>query len=212
MNTYTSRLERLIQALISYVLKPWYPPLLAFLAALDHFVIVIPTDGLLITAILAAPKRWFRYFAWLTVGSVIGGTLLAGTIQLYGTPFLEWLSPGIHETYYWKLMDSWVDHYGLWTLFFVSALPIFQHPVIAITALAELPLLQIAAYLFAGRCIKFGLYSWLALRAPRALFRLKSIRKEVQEVSDRDPLDAAQAGGHLGQITPAGKRSASGQK
>jgi membrane protein YqaA with SNARE-associated domain len=177
-----SHIERLLHVLHAYVQKRWYPPLLGLLAAVDHFVIVIPTDGLLITAILAAPRRWLAFFAWLTLGSVAGGALLAGLIQVYGTPLLEWISPGIHLTSYWQLTDGWIERFGLWVLFVVAALPVFQHPAIAITALAELPLSQMTLAMLAGRLVKYGAFSWLASHAPRLLFKFKSIRKEVHEV------------------------------
>jgi len=175
-------LSKFIRTLQTYVSRPWYPPLLGLLAALDHLIIIIPTDGLLVTSILAAPKRWLSFVLWLTLGSVLGGTLLATFIQTYETPFLEWVSPGIHLTEYWKLTDSWVEEYGLWALFTIAALPIFQHPVIAITALAGLPLYQIALFMLGGRIIKYGVFGWLASHAPQALLRMKSVRKELEEI------------------------------
>ncbi|MCC7441559.1 MAG: hypothetical protein IT285_08000 [Bdellovibrionales bacterium] len=177
----------MIRALQGYIQRPWYPPLLGLLAAADHFVVVVPTDGLLITAVLAAPRRWPAFFAWLTLGSVLGALLLAATIQIYGTPFLEWLLPGIHADPFWKLSTRWIDEFGLWALLAVAALPIFQHPAIAIAALAEIPLSKIALFIFVGRVLKYGALSGLALRAPEVLMRFKGLRKEVRETGACEP-------------------------
>jgi len=180
-------LDRLIGTLQTYIARPWYPPLLGVLAALDHFVFVIPTDGLLVTSVIAAPKRWLSTFLWITLGSVVGGVVLAAFLQHYGTPFLEWLSPGILETHYWKLTISWVDHYGLWALFAITALPIFQHPVIAITALAGIPLGKIALFMLGGRIVKYAVFTWLSIHAPKVLFRMRPVHKEIDEVIEALP-------------------------
>ncbi|MEK6580286.1 MAG: hypothetical protein AABZ55_13760 [Bdellovibrionota bacterium] len=177
-------IEKWIQWLQSYVLRFWYAPLLGALALIDHFVLIIPTDGLLVTAVIASPKHWFRNFLWVTLGSVAGASLLAALIQSFGMPFLEWFSPGIHDSAYWRLTDSWVDLYGLWVLLAVAALPVFQHPAIAIAALADLPLGEITLYILGGRILKYGVLSWLASHAPKVLLRIKSIQKEIKEVAD----------------------------
>lgn len=170
-----------LQRIQKYAHTRWYPLVLAFLAALDHFVVIIPTDGLLITSVMLAPKRWITKFLWLTFGSVLGGVLLAVMVQHYGNPFLEWVMPGIHGARSWQITQDFMESYGLWTLFGVAASPFIQHPAIAIAALMELPLLHIAGALIAGRLLKYALFAYLASHAPRYLLKVKFIRKEIEE-------------------------------
>ena len=182
------RFQSWLKHLQRHVAKPWYHPFIAFIVLIDHFVIFIPSDALLVMSVLAFPRRWVRAWLWVTLGSVFGGLALAWVLQRYGTHFLDWISPGILTSKYWLETDAWVHEYGLWSLLVVSALPIFQHPVIAITALAGHSLLQIGLFMLAGRLLKFGIYSWVASHTPRLLKRFSSVQKEIEEVQQSDDL------------------------
>lgn len=181
-------MKKVFHHLKLYVERPWFGPLLGLLAALDYFLIIIPTDGLLITSAMMAPKRWIRLSFWLALGSVAGAIAFAVFVQLYGNPFLEWAFPAIHENHFWKLSDQWMDHYGVWAVFFIGALPLVIHPVIAIAALAAIPIREIAFALFVARALKYGTYSWLASHAPHYLLRLKNLKKEVKH-AEREYMD-----------------------
>ncbi len=166
-----SRIERSFQQLQVYVGRPWYPLLLAFLAAADHLVIFIPTDALLISAVIAVPARWIRFFVWLTLGSLAGSAVLGGLVEIYGISIIEWVSPGIQRNEIWSLTLSWMDQHGLWALLLVSALPIFQRPAIALAVLSHLPLPSVFLAILAGRLIKFGTFAWLASHTPHLIRR-----------------------------------------
>jgi membrane protein YqaA with SNARE-associated domain len=177
--------ENLVRRLQTYASRPWYPPLLALMTALDHLVVFIPTDGLLITSVMATPRKWVRNFLWVTAGSMFGTLVLAWVVSVYGVSLLEWIVPGIQTSASWQITEQWMERYGLWALFIVAALPIFQHPVIALAALAGLSFGTIFWAILPGRLLKFGLFAWIASHAPRAFARLRlfrSVRKEVAEV------------------------------
>lgn len=169
--------------------QAWYGPLLALLAAVDYFIVVIPTDGLLISSSIAAPRRWFQFALWLAIGSVLGGVAFSFLVSLYGNGFLIWIFPTIRENQYWILSDKWMNLYGSWAVFFVTALPILSHPILAIAALMKVSIRDITVALLCGRIIKYGVFSWLASHAPQYLFRLKSLRKEADEATT-DYLDS----------------------
>lgn len=166
----------------SYVEKPWYPALLGFLAFIDYFIILIPTDGLLITSIMAAPRRWLSIGIAVSIGTTLGAAAFAITVHHLGNPFIDWLTPGIREHALWRASDGWVDKHGLWAMFGIAAMPIFQHPAIAIAALAQMPLTKMILAVFAGRSLKYFAFSWLSSHAPHYLFKFKSVRKEVETV------------------------------
>lgn len=155
-----------------YVQKPWYPEFLGLLAALDSFVVVIPTDGLLVTSVAAAPKRWLVLAFWTTLGSTVGAVILAILLQNYGHSVLEVLVPGIHNTHAWQITDRWVDEYGIWALFMVAALPFIQHPAIALVALAGVSIPKMAVVIFSGRLLKYLIFAYLSTHAPKLLTRI----------------------------------------
>jgi hypothetical protein len=172
-------MQKIIQRFHRYVQKPWYGPLIALLAAADHFVVVIPTDGLLISSVLSTPKKWIQFSLWIIIGSTLGAFLLALCVQVFGMPFLNELIPGVLKSAFWTKSVTWVDHYGLWALFGVSSLPVMQHPAIALLALSGTSVTRIAGTVLAGRFLKYSLLGWLSSHAPHLLLRMKLFRKEL---------------------------------
>jgi membrane protein YqaA with SNARE-associated domain len=172
MNGFLLRLRR-------YIAGPLYFPLVGCVAALDNLVLIFPVDGILVASVMAFPKRWISALFWLTLGSVMGGAAVAYVFQEYGPLLLDWLHPGMRENSYWILVDGWVDRHGIWALLVVTALPVVQLPVIAITAFTGMPIHQIAICMLIGRTAKYGIFSWLASHAPALLLRIRSVRKTV---------------------------------
>ncbi len=156
-----------------FVNRPWYGPFIGFLAAMDHLVIFIPTDGLLVSASLAVPRKWLRFFLCVVVGSLVGSAVLSLIVQTHGVSFLERVSPGILQSEAWIKTDEWADHYGLWVLAVVSGLPVFQQPAIVLAVLAGVPIPEILLVSLPGRLLKFGGFSWLASHAPHLILRFK---------------------------------------
>ena len=173
---------RLIPKLQRNVLKPWYPFALGLAAIADHFVLVIPMDGLTIGSIFLAPKRWFRLSLGTALGSVVGGALLAYLIQIYGITILDWAIPSIQTKPLWLMTDRWVDQYGLWVLFVTALLPVPQHPAIAIEALSGAGFSEILGVLLIGRLLKYFFFGYLASHAPEKLLRFRAIRGELEDL------------------------------
>jgi membrane protein YqaA with SNARE-associated domain len=165
-----------------YAHKPWYALVLCVFAASDAFLVIIPTDGLLVSSIFLAPKRWLEKCIAVAVGSTIGSALLFLCVQSMGISFLERISPGVTATRSWTLTHQWMDVYGLWAVFAVALSPIFQHPAVAISALMETPLDRVVVAVLVGRLIKYLVISWAASHSPKILFRFGFMRKELDEV------------------------------
>src|SRR6476620_9242043 len=79
----------------------WFIPLVAFLAAVDAFLVVIPTETLLITAVLAHPKRWIAVALWVTFGSAMGATLFGLVTSWFGEPFINYVFPQLLHSQTW---------------------------------------------------------------------------------------------------------------
>jgi membrane protein YqaA with SNARE-associated domain len=155
-----------------YVSRPWYPLLVGFLAFLDTFIFIIPTDGLLISSVMSAPRRAVSLAFWTTAGSVLGSVLFAVLID-HGVQFAEVTGPA------W--VHGFFEGWGSWALFAVAALPIVHHPVLVLACIAHTPLAQIALAMLGGRVVKYGTYAWVSTHAPKLLFKFKAIEKEVAE-------------------------------
>lgn len=176
------RLKRWVDLIQSHADRWWYAPAIALLAALDSFLVIIPTDGLLVGASMLAPRRWIYTALIVTLGSSTGALVLAALLEYHGLPLLLYLSPGLDETAAWnwsvKLMEDW----GEVTLFLISLSPIMQQPAVALAALAGMPLVQVFLFVFFGRLLKYGFLSWLATHAPNMLNRVWGLDKELEEV------------------------------
>ncbi|MEO7162476.1 MAG: hypothetical protein ABI041_06120, partial [Bdellovibrionia bacterium] len=61
--------------------RKWFISLVSILAALDAFVIFIPNEALLISAVIVRPKHWLRIALWVSVGSAIGAAVFAWMVS-----------------------------------------------------------------------------------------------------------------------------------
>lgn len=66
-------IRRLYDWVLSWAETPYGVPALVVLAFMESSFFPIPPDVLLIALALAAPTRAFKFAAWCTVGSVLGG-------------------------------------------------------------------------------------------------------------------------------------------
>lgn len=175
------RIRSWITILQKHVQSWWYTPLIAFLAALDSIVIVIPTDGLLVSATMLNPKRWVYLAVCLTLGSALGALFLAYLLELHGLPLLLKWYPEIVQTKSWMITDQLMDRWGALALFAVALSPFMQHPAVILAALAGMPLLELFGIVFVGRLIKYLALAWISTHAPDMLWKLWGIQGELEE-------------------------------
>ena len=171
-----------VKLLQYYIDRIWYLPLLSFLAILDNFLVVIPTDGILISSSMLKPQKWFYFSMFIGIGSAIGALILAYVIQLYGIQVVEMMFPDIQNSSAWIRTQKFFDEYGLWLLFAVAATPFTQQPAIILAVLAGIPLFQIFLVSLAGRTLKFILMAYIGSHAPHLLKKIWGVRDELKEV------------------------------
>lgn len=179
-------LKRWFTVLQRYSNRWWYAPAIGLLAFADLFLIVIPTDGLLVSAVMLSPRRWIYAAVVVSIGSSLGAYALAYVIHLHGLPFLLHLSPGIDQSSAWTWTSQLMSEWGTWGVFLIALSPLMQHPAIALAALAGMPESKIFAVVFAGRILKYLFLSWLATHAPGMLNRLWGLQYELEEVGLKD--------------------------
>lgn len=177
---FGQRTARWIKKLQKYSDRAWYLPLLSIIIGLDLFVLIIPSDAMMISSVLLRPKRWGRICLWVSAGSAFGALALAALLQ-WDSAWLMHFLPDIFQSSGWEQTDAFLDTHGGWALavFSFSLLP--QQPAVALAALAGMPLSLIFISVFAGRLVKYGLLAYFASHAPRLLGKVWFIRKELAQ-------------------------------
>lgn len=183
------RIIQRIQKLHHFLARWWYAPLLGLLSFVDHFIVIFPVDGMLISSILLKKERWFRMTFWTWVGSSLGAILVAVLAAWYGLPFVESFFPDLMNTGFWKWALEFFSHHGLWLLFISGILPLAQQPAAIIVGLAGSPLDRVAMVLFLARGLKFFVLGFISVKAPHVLSKLRSVQAEVREIQELDEKD-----------------------
>lgn len=164
--------------------RPWYFPLLGILAGIDLFVLVIPTDALLVSSVMLQPKRWVTAFLWVAFGSSLGCAIMAGLIQWDSHLVMEVWFPSTFDSAIWHTMDVFFDRHGWVALALIALSPLVQFPAVAIAALAGMPPLEVFVVCLVGRSIKSALIAWVATFAPRMLLRIPGLRHDLETLQD----------------------------
>lgn len=176
-----SKIQIYVQKLEQFADRAWYPPLIALLSALDNLIIIIPNDGILVASSMLVPKRWALFALSISIGSTLGAIALSLLVENQGLPWVLEFFPAIDKTQMWIWTERFFDKYGLFLVFAVGASPIMQQPVIIVAALANTPLIELAAVIFAGRFVKFNLLAYLASHSPRLLKKMWGMKEELKD-------------------------------
>lgn len=179
-------LERLLR-LERFVCRWWYGPLLFFAAGIDHYVIFIPTIGLMVSSVFLAPRRWLSIGLWTATGSWFGVMVLGWLAQHFGLSVIEQHYPDLLKTPFWSLTHRFFADFGAWVVFAAGLTPVPQQPPVVIAAIAGTPLFQIGAMLLVATCLKFGFLSYLASHAPQKLNRFTEVRHELDKLHIEPP-------------------------
>lgn len=165
-----------------YINRAWYLPMLSILAFLDNFLVVIPTDGILISSSMLRPPKWFFFALFTALGSAIGALCLAWLIDGNGIQIVEKLFPEIQTSSSWIRTQLFFEKYGLWLIFAVAVTPFTQQPAIILGVLAGVSIFQIFLISLLGRGIKFMLMAYLGSHAPNLIKKFWGVKGELKEV------------------------------
>jgi membrane protein YqaA with SNARE-associated domain len=179
------RLKAWVKYLQHFVGRAWYFPVVGILAGLDLFILVVPTDAILVSSVMMRPRKWIEAAVCVALGSAIGAFVLAYAIQWDQAHVMSWF-PWAFNNAGWEWADSFFDHYGRIALFFIAVSPLIQFPAICVAALSGMPAWEIFLVCLLGRAIKSGVFSYGASHAPKLLMRLPLIKKEL-EIVDLTP-------------------------
>jgi membrane protein YqaA with SNARE-associated domain len=170
--------------------RPWYLPFICLLAFVDLFVMVIPTEGLIVTTSILRPKRWLVTATVVTLASSLGALTLGALGYFHGVPFVAWvLGDDFFQSTNWIRMTGWIERWGFWGLWFISLGPLPQQPAILICALAHMPLFEIFGAVLLGRLPKYVLFSYLATHSPKYFRKFFGNEIEGMTLPPLDPKD-----------------------
>lgn len=164
----------------------WYTPVVALLAAADLFILIIPTDALLISNVALRPKRWITIALWVTAGSALGSLFLTLGIQAWGGSFLDALGISMQGSSTWETTARWMRDYQGPTLALFGAGPFPLQPAVVVAASAKVNPGAIFFWVALGRAAKFFFFAWAATHAPRLLDKLWGVRGEVKALHEAE--------------------------
>lgn len=166
--------------------RPWYLPAVAFLAGADLFILVVPTDFMIVSYVLLRPKHWVRAFLTIALGSSLGAVVLAAILQFGGADILEKVFPALFQSGGWENTRAFLQNHGAVALGVISVSFLPQQPGVVLASLSgmKLPILFFAV--FAGRAIKYLFLSWTASHAPRLLRKLPVGREVMQQFEPKN--------------------------
>lgn len=175
------RIRTCVKWLQRFVNRIWYAPLLALLAALGNLIIVIPTDGILISSTMLTARRWILLGVSVAIGSTLGALILVLVVKEHGLPLVLQFYPGLNETGAWLTTQDFFDKYGLLVVFGIMASPLMQQPALILASLSNAPLGKLALVILAGRALKFMAYAYIASHAPRLLSKVWGLQDELRD-------------------------------
>lgn len=161
-------LHNLLERLQKYRERPWYLPLMAALVFVDVFIIVIPSEILLVKTVMLKPKRWILSATTFISASAAGAALLAFFARHFGEAWLQSvLGERIFETPFWNQTLEILEKYGWWGLAFIAFSPLPQQPAVALFGLAHRSIGEVFTAVWLGRAIKYYLFAYLASHSPK---------------------------------------------
>lgn len=161
-------MKRFIDFLKRHAKRPWFLPFICFLAFIDLFIVILPTEGMIMTTTIMRPRRWLVTSSFVTTASALGAVALSITAHQYGNPFVAWmLGPDFLESARWIKIQHWIDHYGFWAVFLTALGPIPQQPVVLVAAMAGMNLPEIFFGAWLGRFPKYTFFSYIAARGEK---------------------------------------------
>ena len=180
--TLHQKIRQWVQWIERFTDRYWYGPLIALLAALDNYIIVVPTDGILISSVMITPKRWILFSLCIALGSTLGAWGLSALVEIKGLPWILEIYPGLDQTQTWLWTKEFFDSYGLFVVFFVAVTPLMQQPAVILASLADTSLTKLVLVVLTGRTIKYLIMGWVASHAPRLLKKMWGVKDELEEV------------------------------
>lgn len=158
-------IRRLYDWVLGWAQTPYGLPALFVLAFVESSFFPIPPDVLLIALALSAPTRAFKFAAWCTAGSVLGG--LFGYFIGYAlwTTVEPYLIPGVFKREKFEAVTGYYKEYGELAVFIAAFTPIPYKVFTVAAGVAKLNLFGFTGASIIGRGARFFLVALIIRRA-----------------------------------------------
>lgn len=155
-----------MRALIRRADAGFFPVVVAGVATAATVSMSVPFAGLLVAAVLMAPRRWFAIALWSSLGAALGGSILYLVFHHLGWARLFEAYPDMVRSAAWKDATRWLSIYGAASLLVIAALPLPMTPALMFAAISRLPVVEVVLALWIGKLAKYLVYAWLASTFP----------------------------------------------
>ncbi len=172
-------IRRTIRQFQKFIDRIWFTPLLGLLAALDSLIIIIPTDGLLISSTILKKTRWAYFAIAVAIGSTLGALVLVSLSDYLGLEKILEYYPGLDQSQIWKLTLDFFKKYGIIVVFIVGLTPFSQQPALIIAGLIHNSFIGLAIAIFSSRLIKYLVMAYIASHAPKLLNKMWGLKDEL---------------------------------
>ena len=164
-------LKRIRQLLWQTSHSAGFLPLVGALAVAATLSMTVPVTAILLAAVMLRPRRWPLILLAAVLGAALGASALAWTFHEQGLGHLQRAYPEFSNSDSWRQVMAWIDHYGLFALAAVCALPLPQTPALIACGLGDLPISGIFLAVTAGKMAKYGVVAWMAATFPERFRR-----------------------------------------
>jgi membrane protein YqaA with SNARE-associated domain len=171
--------RRTIRQFQKFIDRFWFTPLLSLLAALDSLIIIIPTDGLLISSTILKKQRWWSFALAVAIGSSLGALVLVSLSDYLGLEKILEYYPGLDQSHVWQLTMEFFKKYGIIVVFIVGLTPFSQQPALIIAGLIHNSFFGLSIAIFVSRIIKYLIMAYIASHAPKLLNKMWGLKDEL---------------------------------
>lgn len=168
MSNFATRLRNLT---VRFADRPYYPGIVALVAASDYFVPGSPSNAIFIGSILPRTSQWRRLSLFFAVGCAAGAFLLATLIGSHGEAFVGWVTQS-EAADPWQRLEALIAVYGLVALAALAATSAPVRIAVAILALSGHTPLAIGAIVLAGRLVAYPTLAWLVASSPALISKI----------------------------------------
>jgi membrane protein YqaA with SNARE-associated domain len=145
-----------------YSRKKFYFPLLATLAAVDLFILIIPLEAILVSSVVLQKKRWMWIALWMVGGSAVGALILGALSQHYGLPFVQAFWPHLFQSESWESTTQFLNDWGVWAMAIIAGSFLPQQPAVIIAGFSRMSLGTIVLSVVIGRIVKYFAFAFAA--------------------------------------------------
>ncbi|MDG0855841.1 VTT domain-containing protein [Roseateles puraquae] len=172
--------NRLLRALSARADRPAFPLVVAGAAAAATLSMSVPFAGLLVAAVLLAPRRWIAIACGASMGAAAGALVLYLVFHHLGWNRFFASYPDIVQSTAWRDATDWLTRYGVGSLLVIAALPLPLTPALIFAAISRLPVGEVILALWMGKLAKYLVYSWATSYFPDRL--LQRSQRQLQDM------------------------------